>query len=300
MEKSSGNNVKTLKIIFIIIAIIIVLFTLTGNILTSKEGGAVSLTAFESFYAFIILIGISLYLVINNKSSNVLIFLSILTYGWTYYLVQEMIDYIKDVTIVIEPLFYVYLSSAILLIISLFINEKKQINNESSENIQNLDNDIKNNLNKDNFIFGSFVLGLKGVPLNTDVLLVNNITDKSLDLIYAIEGNNQKIQLSINDIKNISYKSSVRIQNGSKKVESYETKSMLLSAAVFGGNPMLQLAGNSAFNSLFDEISNNYDRVNINEYFEITIETVINEEETRFIVSTDTNPDKFIKQVNNK
>ena len=88
------------------------------------------------------------------------------------------------------------------------------------------------------------------------------------------------------------------MQNNSNKIESNETKSMLLSAVAFGGHPMLQLAGNSAFNSLFDGLSNNYDKINFNSYYEITIEAFINGEEIKFILDTYSNPDIFIKQVN--
>ena len=125
MEKTDLNSYKTLKVLFIIISIIVVAFTLTGYMLTSKEGGAVPLTSFESFYVYIITVSISLYMVINNKNANGMIVLTILTYLWTYYLVQQMIKYITDVNIIIEPLFYVYLSSAIFLVISLFFNNMK-------------------------------------------------------------------------------------------------------------------------------------------------------------------------------
>lgn len=299
MEKTNTNSYKTFKILFIILSIIVVAFTLTGYMLTSKEGGAIPLTSFESFYVYVIAIAISLYMVINNKNANIMIFLSLLTYVWTYYLVQQIIEYITDVNIIIEPFFYIYLSSAIFLIISLFFNDKKQINKNISTNFQNPNINIANNLNKNNFIFASFILGLKGIPLNTEVLLVNNVPDNSLDLIYAIDNNNQTIKLPIGTIKNISYKISMRIQNISKKTESNETKSMLLSAVVFGGNPMLQLAGNSAFKSLFDGISNNYDKVNFNTCYEITIETLIDGQEIKFILNTDTNPEEFTKQILN-
>ena len=59
---------------------------------------------------------------------------------------------------------------------------------------------------------------------------------------------------------------------------------------------MLQLAENSAFNSIFDEISNNYDKVKFNSYYEITIEMLINDQEIKFIMNTDTYPEEFIKQ----
>lgn len=299
MQKTDSNSYKTLKFLFIIISIIVVAFTLTGYMLTSKEGGAVPLTSFESFYVYIITVSISLYMVINNKNANGMIVLTILTYLWTYYLVQQMIKYITDVNIIIEPLFYVYLSSAIFLVISLFFNDKKTDKNVKT-NFQNLNNNVTDSLDKNNFLFANFILGMKGIPFNTEVLLVNNVPDNSLDLIYAIDNNNQTIKLPIGTIRNISYKTSMQIQNISKKTESNETKSMLLSAVVFGGNPMLQLAGNSAFNSMFDEISNNYDKVNFNSYYEITIETLINGQEVKFIMNTKTYPNEFVKPILNK
>ena len=299
MEKTDSNSYKILKVLFIIISIIVVAFTLTGYMLTSKEGGAVPLTSFESFYVYIITVSISLYMVINNKNANGMIVLTILTYLWTYYLVQQMIKYITDVNIIIEPLFYVYLSSAIFLVISLFFNDKKT-DKIVKTNFQNLNNNVTDSLDKNNFLFANFILGMKGIPFNTEVLLVNNVPDNSLDLIYAIDNNNQTIKLPIGTIRNISYKTSMQMQNISKKTESNETKSMLLSAVVFGGNPMLQLAGNSAFNSMFDEISNNYDKVNFNSYYEITIETLINSQEVKFIMNTKTYPNEFVKLILNK
>lgn len=299
VDNANVNNFKIFKIIFIIISIVIVLFTLSGNMLTSYEGGAVSLTSFESFYAYIITIALSLYMIVKNKNANVMIILSLLTYVWTYYLVQQMIKYVTNVSIIVEPFFYVYLSSSIFLIISLFFNENKEINNEIPASLQNANINMESNLNKDNFIFASFVLGLKGIPLNTETLLVNNITDNSLDLIYAIDNNSQTIRIPISNIKSISYKTSMRMQNTSKKVQSNEMKGILLSAVVFGGNPLLQSVGNSAFNYLFDDLSNNYDKVNFNAYYVIDLETFINGQEVKFVLNTDYNPDVFIKQVNN-
>ena len=63
---------------------------------------------------------------------------------------------------------------------------------------------------------------------------------------------------------------------------------------------MLQLVGNNAFNSIFNELSNNYNKVNFNSYYEITIEILINGQAVKYIMNTDTNPDEFIKQILNK
>lgn len=159
--------------------------------------------------------------------------------------------------------------------------------------IQTLNSNVKD-LNKDNFLFAHFILGKKEIPFNSEILLVNNVLDKSLDLIYNVENNNQTIKFPIQNVKNISYKTFTKIQNIPKKNESYELKSALLSAVVFGGNSMLQLLGNSIFNSLFDQIKNGYSKVSFNTYYEIIIEI----EKKKYIINALTNPEEFIKQLN--
>ena len=292
MKKSSQNNIKKIKIILIVISIAIVLFSLNGYMITSKEGGAIPLTLFESFYVYLLTVSFAIYLIIKNKKSNGMIFLSILTYIWTYLIIRQMIKQFNDVNINIEPLFYVYLSSAIFLVISLFLNEKN--NKEKNINLENINSNIKNTLSKDNFLFANFILGIKEIPLIQEILLVNNVQDNSLDLIYMINNNRQTMKISINCIKNISFKTSMKMQNMTKKVESNEARNMLLSAVMFGGNPLLQLIGNSAFNSLFEGISNNYDKVNFSAYFEINITAFVNDQEIKLLMNTTSNPKAFI------
>ena len=57
---------------------------------------------------------------------------------------------------------------------------------------------------------------------------------------------------------------------------------------------MLQLLGNSIFNSLFDQIKNGYSKVSFNTYYEIIIEI----DEQKYIINSLTNPEEFIKQLN--
>lgn len=157
-----------------------------------------------------------------------------------------------------------------------------------------------NDLNENNFIFTNFVVGLKEIPYNTIVLLVNNLPNNSVDLVYTINNNNQTKNLPFHSIKNISYTSKIKMSNSSKKVKENETKSMLLSAVVFGGNPLMQMIGNSGFNSLFDSISNNYDKVKFNVEYQITIQLLINNEEKKLMFISEKNPEIFIKQILDK
>ncbi len=298
-NKSSSNSIK---ILFIFLSIIVVAFSLTGNILISNKG-SVSLLSFESFYIYVATIAISLYMTLTNKNANIVIFISILTYLWTYYLVHQMIVLVTDVQISIGTHFYIYLSSVIFLILSLFFNDKKEINTNISNNQQQVTNNPNNDFNENKFIFTHFLTGIKEIPLNTMMLLVNNIPDNSLDLIYSVNNNekdSKTIKLPINTIKNISFDTKIKMQNINKKVEENETKSALLSAVVFGGNPLLQLTGNSGFNNLFNSVSNNYNKVDYNTYYQITIKTLINNQELKLVLTTETNPETFIKKIPNK
>ena len=157
---------------------------------------------------------------------------------------------------------------------------------------------MKMELDKDCFIFGNYMMGIKGLAYNTEMLLVNNIPDNTVDLIYAVEGKNQVVKINKNDIKDITSNTRVKIQNIGKKAENNETKSMLLSAALFGGNPILQMAGAGGFNSLFDSLSNNYNKVNLNTVFEITIE--LNGDNKMYVLNTEIDPEEFINKLKNE
>ena len=280
---------KTAKLTFIILSIIIVMFSLMGNIITSNKG-SVSLLFFESFYVYIVAIIFSLYKTFKNKSSNISIIIALLTYLWTFYLVYQMLENITDIKLSIDPNFYVYLSSSLFLFISLFFNPIKITDNkqETTNQANKLDVVSNNNLSENNFIFTNSIIGLKEIPYNTTVLLVNNIPNNSIELIYNINNINQTKSFPINIVKSITYANKVRTSNVSKKIDENKTKSMLLSAVVFGGNPLVQMMGNSGFNSLFNSLSNNYEKV---------IELLINNESSKLVFSSQTNPESFIQNI---
>jgi len=126
LSNNTKSKLKTSKLMLIIASILVVLYSLNGDMVRAIGKGAAPLTSYESFYAYIITIGIAIYNIINNKEANTMIGLALLTYVWTYYLVNKDIASITDEKMVIEPFFYAYLSSSVFLFISLFINEKKQ------------------------------------------------------------------------------------------------------------------------------------------------------------------------------
>ncbi len=283
---------KTFKIICIIISTIIVLLCSTTNILTSNTGG-VSLTLFESFYVYLVLIAISLYRILKNKSANIFLIISLFSYLYTYYLANQMINILTDIKITFEPTYYIYFSSAIFIIISLFLNEQKSQNNSSSNQNENIDNK--------NLFFTNFVMGLKEIPFNTTILLVNDSINNFLSLNYSLDNiNTKRIILPINTIKNLTFTKKVKLNNISKTTEDHQTKSLLLSVAMFGGHPIMQMLGNQEFNSLFDAVSNNYDKVKCDNFYEIILETTLNNEDVKLVFNTDNNPEIFINSIKNR
>ena len=156
----------------------------------------------------------------------------------------------------------------------------------------------QNNFNENDILFVRLQSGLRGVIYGTDLLLVNNVPNNTLDIIYTIEeAKNEKV-LNKMDIKDITFESKVRISSSEHKTEEHQTKSTLLSLAMFGGHPMAQMLGASGLNSLFQTVSNNYDKVDFNTEYKIVITYVENNEERRITVVGDTNPEKFISIYN--
>lgn len=286
------NNYQ--KLIFIILSLILVGISLLGKIITSNNG-SLSLLSFESFYVYLGGVVLSIYLIIKNKNLNIFIIATLLSYFWTYYLVDEILKFASHLEPKTTIYFYLYLSSAIFLIISLFVGNTQK----ETEQTQNNDTILSSNaevlgLNKDDFIFTSFIMGLKEIPYNTPVLLTNNTSNKCIDLAYVINNVKGKLSLPLNTIKSLTYTSKVRTSTTPKKVETNETKSLLLSTVLFGGNPLIQTLGTAGFNSFFDSVSNNYEKVNLNTEYEIIINFNNN---TNFIFLSSTKPENFINQV---
>ena len=184
-----------------------------------------------------------------------------------------------------------------LIMMSLFNKEDNNTNQDHLNSNMNQNLIPDNNLNENNFIFANIIFGFKDIPYNTISLLVNNTHNNSMDLVYRVNDSNQTKNIPLTSIRNISYTDKIRTSTTNLALKENETKSILLSAVMFGGNPLLQLAGNSVFNSLFDSASNNHEKIKFNVEYEITIELTINNEEKKIVLISDNSPEKFIKQI---
>ena len=156
---------------------------------------------------------------------------------------------------------------------------------------------------ENNFIFTNYISGIKGMPFDTTILLVNNGVDHTLDFIYNLtnqEQDNQTIKIPINGIADISSRTRVRMQNEESKVVDNTTKSLLFSAVVFGGNPLLQMAGSAGLDRLFGSLSNDYSKVDYQSYFEIRMKATIQNQEFSITLKTEVNPEEFIQKITNQ
>ncbi len=139
------------------------------------------------------------------------------------------------------------------------------------------------------------VSGFIDVPFNTLMLLVNDHSNNNLTINYEVDGVSKTDIFSRSRIIDVTFNSRVQMENSKKEVVSNEMKSHLAAAALFGGNPLAQYLGGSAINSISNTMSNNYDKVNLNTYYEITLTYVSEDNVTQKMMFTTTdNPEKFI------
>lgn len=139
------------------------------------------------------------------------------------------------------------------------------------------------------------VSGFKEVPFNTPMLLVNDHSKNNLTINYVIDGVNKVDTISRSKITDVSFNSRMQMDNNVKTIISNETKSTLAAMALFGGNPLSQYIGKGVINNDSNTLSDNYGKIDLNTYFEITLSYLNEENEPQKMMFTTTdNPEKFI------
>lgn len=139
------------------------------------------------------------------------------------------------------------------------------------------------------------VSGFKEIPFNTLMLLVNDHSKNNLTINYEVDGVSKTDTISRSKITDVSFNSRMLMENNKKEIVTNEMKSHLAAAALFGGNPLAQYLGGNGINGLLNTMSDNYDKVELNTSFEITLTYLNEENETQKMMFTTTdNPEKFI------
>lgn len=152
-------------------------------------------------------------------------------------------------------------------------------------------------IKENDVLFANYVVGYKGIPYNSIILLTNDRTNNNLNLFFQIEGNNYTLKIPFQAIKNIRYTTRPITNNKQKKVEDNESKSTLLSVALFAGNPLLMTAGSSVINSFLDNNSSNYNKVSYDIEYEIELDFSLGNEEINLVLNAQNPPENFINQL---
>ena len=138
------------------------------------------------------------------------------------------------------------------------------------------------------------VSGFKDVPFNTLMLLVNDHANNNLTINYTIDGDQKIDTISRSKITEVTCNSRMQME-GTSKAPGPDMKDTLSSFALFSGHPVKNYNHAQVVGGAIDAFSNNYDKVELNTYYEITIAYLNEENETQKMMFTTTeNPDKFI------
>ena len=138
------------------------------------------------------------------------------------------------------------------------------------------------------------VSGFKDVPFNTLMLLVNDHANNNLTINYEIDGNQKTDTISRSKITDVTCNSRMQME-GSSKVPGPDMKDTLSSFALFSGHPVRNYIHAQVIGGAINAMSDNYDKVELNTYYEITLTYLNEENETqRMMFTTTENPEKFI------
>lgn len=186
---------------------------------------------------------------------------------------------------------YIYILSAILFFISIFLPDynknttNKTINNKELTNKLGLEQN--NNIQEDNYIFCKYIYGCKELNGYKDgALRINN--DNSLSIILLTENNTiQEKKIDYNEIKNINIKNSVVIAENQPKTNDNTFANTVLASAIIGG-----AAAPLAANFLSNQISE-YSKISERIIYEIIIEL----NNGLIMIQTKINPQRFISKI---
>ena len=283
---------KKIKLTFLITSFVLMMLSTLGNLIdvTSFEETNFTYLATFQFYIFTIIVSILL-LIITKKNPNTFIILGLLTFIPSFTFMYLYMDSNARYNPQFTLYFYPYIFSFVFLLASLFINEKKEKNPA-------LKNDyLKDaNISKENMLFGTLLLGVKGVPINTEVLLINDINNNSLNLVYYYDYDNQIINIPKDTITNITYNENIRTSTNGSGFISNDMKASLVTAFIVGSNPTLVGAKGAIFDAVKEDADDYIDQ-SFKVYYDVSIETINSEESKKYVISTNNKPETFIKEI---
>lgn len=291
------KNYKTLFVLGALILLIISEFQ-TFITLSSMSGNEIlSIDTIKVKGTIIVGIGIIL-LLYGCKSKNIVtLFAGYLAslggYTYTYFSLLKVIKIIEGtgsikvrgiINIKYEMGFYLYVLSAVVILISIFVNHKEKVET-GNYNTEELD--------FDSFLLCNKILGIKEIPYNALVLLKKSDNNLSIEYQYEEKINNYLIPL--NTIKDISSTQDMAIDYSSNELEDFNSANTLLSYSLLAGHPLAAMGANK----LLDELTVDYEKGKITSWFIITIKYEQDGEILELKFKTKKNPRKFIEKLKN-
>lgn len=228
-----------------------------------------------------------LYTVFANRKkfyfiASLIIFLG---FGYTFYTVYS----IYGEMVRLELGFYLYVTSFILLIVSLFFpmqETQKPVKKESEIKKEALDKNMKEQ-SQDNYMVGTYRFGIKGKPELSNHLCAITTNKDCKDIVLIIAANEEfRYEIKHEQVEKITVKSGTTLSSEeTSQVEDHSVERAMLASALLGAwGPMIAESIGSLGGS---------EKVNYQVTFTVEIYYKLNEETKKIVLTCHDNPDHF-------
>ena len=250
-----------------------------------------------------VLVGIGIIVIIygylrrNTIGSIIGYLLSLGGYSYTFFTLFKLLNSGvngKKFTDILTPVyglgFYLYILSAVILIISIFIKNNTDDVDKGNYNVDGID--------KDSFILCNMILGIKEIPFNSLVLLKK--VDNALSIDFHNGDNVSSHTIPLDSIIDMSISEDLSVSHGDLMTldvvnSDVASANILLAYSLFPGYPLASMG----INSFLDNLLADYEKTDVKTWFIITIKYKQNEEELEIRFKTSKNPKSFVDKLKN-
>ncbi len=285
------TNIKNTVVYCYLVTLLISLFNKYIYIVSSFDASEyVLLNTFEIKGVNIVILCSSVFIFSYLRKIKILYYISfagaIAGYIYSFLGTYNVLKYDGiGATINLEVGFYLYTLAFILLVLHLFFKtQEKKVVTQDNPFIKETEN-----IDKNDYLFSEFVMGIKEINYNTFMLLANDYNKKIMNIRYKLNGNPMNISINHENIKSIAFVSKVIMNKVPYKPEDNEHANFLLSTLLFSGNPL----SFTISKSLLDSWTPDEKSYNFNNLFELTITLENNQV---LVFETFSNPEFFINK----
>ncbi|MDD6224310.1 MAG: hypothetical protein PUB18_04845 [bacterium] len=248
-----------------------------------------------------VMIGCLLFIYAHKVKSKMVTILAYLfaTIGFvtTFTKVYEVVNDVKGILSVEYGLgFYLYISTAIIFIITIFIPNmaSKEVKNQGSITTNDHLNIDVTGIDPDSFHICNMILGIKDIPFHSVVLLKHDSDRNVLSLEYSKEKKIMMIKIPVSNIQELSFKSDISISyvQQEKNSADIEAANELLVYSLIGtGIP--GILGANLVNSLVTD----YQKPDLTVSYLITVKCLYQTELIEIKLTTKKKPEAFISRI---